>query len=341
MLTVLQGILWAIFGAIIYRKKIVDPNVSRLLGKTLYWFGVPLQIFYLARNSSFEQVVWLPPIVTIVVLILGLGLSLMTLYLLKQFFFSSEPSEILSLTELNSILVKEESGALSSEVSYYKTPELPVTNSGKGSFILASILGNTGFIGLTLIPPLVNREYWSWIVLYGLAHNVLGSYGIGVLIAKHYSSLKLKSSCLNQLQNLFLLPSLWAFIYGYFSRDLALPNLIERMISQGVNFIVPGAFILIGMQLSKLPQWQNLRSGIFPTMLKMIILPGITGLLLTFSNIQGESRLVLVLMSSMPTAFASIILAEAYNLERDIAASSILISTLVMPIILFLWLGIF
>jgi malate permease and related proteins len=340
MLTVLQGILWAIFGAIIYREKIVNLNVSKLLGDILYWIGVPLQIFYLARNSSFEQVVWLPPVVTVVVLILGLGLSLMALHLLKQLFFGSEPCEIISLSELKSALLKEESGALSTKVSY-NPPGLPLTNAGKGSFILASILGNTGFIGLTLIPPLVSREYWSWIVLYGLAHNVLGSYGIGNLIAEHYSSYELRSNWLNQLQNLFLLPSLWSFAYGYFSRDLALPDLIERMISQGVNFIVPGAFILTGMQLSKLPQWQNLRSGIFPAMLKMIILPSITGLLLTFCNIQGESRLVLVLMSSMPTAFASIILAEVYDLERNIAASSILISTLFMPIILFLWLRIF
>lgn len=58
--------------------------------------------------------------------------------------------------------------------------------------------------------------------------------------------------------------------------------------------------------------------GIAPAVIKMLILPGITGLLLTCFGIQGDSRLVL--MSSMPTAFASIILAEAYDLNRQIAA---------------------
>ena len=71
------------------------------------------------------------------------------------------------------------------------------------------------------------------------------------------------------------MPSLWAFAYGYVSRDLPLPAAIEIVISKAVLLIVPGAFILIGMQLSKLQQWQNLRLGIFPAIFKMLILPGV------------------------------------------------------------------
>ena len=72
-------------------------------------------------------------------------------------------------------------------------------------------------------------------------------------------------------------------------------------------------------------QWQNLKTGVFSTLIKMLILPGLTGLALTFLGFEGDGRLVLVLMSGMPTAFACVILAEAYDLNRNVAASGIFI----------------
>jgi malate permease and related proteins len=339
MLIVLQSILWSVVGVIIYRERIVNANISKLLSLSLYWVGVPLQIFFLARKSNFEQITWLPPVVTVLVLLLGLALALLILSTSKQLFFST-PTEITSLSQLESSLAKVESTDLTTR-KIHQTIPLPITNTGIGSFILASILGNTGFVGLTLIPPLVNQNYWSWIVLYGVAHNILGSYGLGVLVADQYSQAKTKNNWLNQLQNLLFLPSLWAFVYGYTSRNLLLPDLVETAISDLVLFVVPGAFILIGMQLSKLQQWQSLRWGIFPAIIKMIFIPGITGILLTSFGLKGDGCLVLVLMSGMPSAFASLILAEVYDLNKNVAASSILLSTVSLPIVLLLWLAIF
>lgn len=340
MLIVLQSVLWSVVGVIIYRERIVNANISKLLSLFLYWVGVPLQIFFLARKSNFEQITWLPPIVTIVVLLFGLALALLTLSAAERFSFSLG-TEITSLNQLKECLVKVESTTdLTIEKIYQQIP-LPITDVGRGSFILASILGNTGFVGLTLIPPLVNQDYWSWIVLYGVAHNILGSYGLGVLVADQYSQVKTQNKWLNQLQNLLFLPSLWAFFYGYLSRNLPLPDLIEITISQAVLLVVPGAFILIGMQLSKLQKWQNLRWGIFPAIIKMIFIPGITGTILTFLGMKGDGCLVLVLMSGMPTAFASLILSEVYDLNQNVAASSILLSTVSLPLVLSLWLAIF
>jgi predicted permease len=138
-----------------------------------------------------------------------------------------------------------------------------------------------------------------------------------------------------------ILPALWAFAYGYLSRDLSFTPLLETTISQGVLLVIPGAFILIGMRISTLQKWRNLRSGIFPTIFRILIVPGLAGLLLTLFGVHGDTRLVLVLMSSMPTAFSSLILAEEYDLDRQVTASSILLSILALPIAVLLWLTIF
>lgn len=339
MLIVFQSTLWMLFGVIAYRGGIVNANIPKLLGRILYWLGVPLQIFFLARKSNFEQTLWLPPIVTVIVLFSGLAIALLVLRLFKYSLVGDRFQDRFAIGLDSSSIVRSSLVTVGSLIK----PDSIVSSTkfGAGSFILASILGNTGFIGLALIPPLIDRSYWSWVVLYGVVHNILGSYGLGVMIADYYSYSNKNDSWLGRLQKLLVLPSLWAFAYGYTSRNLPLPQPIETAISKAVLLVVPGAFILIGMQLGKLQQWQNLQAGIFPTVIKMLVLPGITGLLLTCFGIRGDSRLVLVLMSSMPTAFASIILAEAYNLDRQIPASSIAISTLSLPIILFLWLTIF
>lgn len=341
MKLIFQCIIWSIIGVIIYRQKIVSAYVSRLIAKALYWVGVPLQIFFLVRNSDFGQVVWLPPVVSVLVLLLGLGFTLVVIGLFELFLNNSlqtstanEQRNTLHLTGL----------APSNKAKSHKAI-IPTTDAEKGSFILGSILGSTGFIGLSLVPSLVARDRWSWIVLYVVAHNILGSYGLGALIAEHFSSNSSSNDWLDEwldkLQSLVLLPSLWAFACGYFSQNFALPYIVELFVSKGTLLIIPGAFVLIGIQLSELGQWRNLRLGIVPAVVKIFVLPCVTGLLLTLSGFRGDSRLVLVLMSGMPTAFASIILAETYNLERNIAASSILLTVLSMPISLFLWLNLF
>lgn len=341
MVVIFQSILWLIFGVIVYREKVVGANTPKLLGSILYWIGMPLQIFFLARQSNFADIAWLPPLVMVMALLSGLGITLLILRVFKQFLPSDHARILLPNPNQSSAIVKVKSDALAVRMRVYQDLSLPKSNKQIGGFILASILGNTGFIGLALIPPLISQNYWSWVVLYGVAHNIIGSYGLGVLVADHYSPSGKKKNWQQQLQNLLFLPSLWAFAYGYASRELSIPSFLEIAIAKGVLLVIPGAFILIGMELSRLQQWQNLRSGIFPTLVKMLIIPGTIGLILTSLGIEGDKRLVLVLMSSMPTAFASVILSETYNLDRNVAASSILLSTLSLPVVLSFWLTIF
>jgi len=47
------------------------------------------------------------------------------------------------------------------------------------------------------------------------------------------------------------------------------------------------------------------------------------------------------LMSGMPSAFAGLILAEEYELDRDLIASSIALSTGALLMTIPLWLGLF
>ncbi len=339
MTVILQGVLWAVFGTIIYRERIVGRNLPRLLGRSLYWLGVPLQIFVLARKSNFDSITGLPALMTVVMLLLGLAIALLAAQIMKQLIFAVV-SKLTPQNDLEGLLLSV--GLLAPPPAANIIEKVsPKSDRSTGSFVLASILGNTGFIGLALVPSLVDSDYWGWIALYGVAHNVLGSYGLGVLVADYYGRSGSRGNVSNQLQKLLFLPSLWAFAYGYFGNDIVLPAWIEKIIAGGILLVIPGAFILIGMQLSRLGQWKNLASGAIPAILKILIIPALAGFLLTCFGVEGDARLVLVLMSGMPTAFASIILVEEYDLDRQIAASSILLSTIALPIMVSIWLKIF
>lgn len=335
MWVITTSILWTGLGALLFKFQFVPSQLPKLLGRSLYWVGVPLQILVLARKSDFSRSVWLPPLITVLVLIAGWGLAILSLHLLKQLIqLWSSRSQVIKVTLLNSPAFSSKWVDLVSKVR-------PRCRSSQGSFVLASILGNTGFVGLAIVPTFVSQDYLAWVVLYGVTHNLLGSYGLGVLLASHFGRSQQGNNWRTSLLDLLTVPSLWAFTIGWCSRYVQLADSIDSAIQIGVLFVVPGAFLLIGMQLCQLQGIRSLQSAFVPTTLKMLVLPGLAGLGLTVFGLSQDARLVLVLMSGMPTAFANVILAEEYNLDRQVAAGSIILTTAMLPLMIPLWLAVF
>jgi malate permease and related proteins len=102
--------------------------------------------------------------------------------------------------------------------------------------------------------------------------------------------------------------------------------------------VIPGAFILMGIRLSQIQGWQSLKLALVPAIVKTVVMPTIVGMAITIMGMSGEPRLALVLMSGMPSAFAGLILSEEYNLDRNLVASSIIVSTLIFFVTIPLWL---
>jgi predicted permease len=299
MWVIAKSIFWTSLGLFLWRWQFIPAYLPQTIGRTLYWVGVPLQVFLLAHRSEFTETTWFAPIITILVLCFAFGLANLCWHCQ-----SANDRERLEQSSL------------------------------QGSFILASMLGNTGFIGLAIAPALVSKTYWSWILLYGVTHNLVGSYGLGVVLASYFGNSVKK----NQIwRDLLTVPSLWSFVLGYQTRHLEFPLYLDTILQTLGWTVIPLAFILIGMQLSQLQGIQSFHNAILPTMLKMLVVPAILGLVFTLGGLTGEARFTLVLMSGMPTAFANVILAEEYHLNREIAASSILLSTIFLPLIIPLW----
>jgi len=80
---------------------------------------------------------------------------------------------------------------------------------------------------------------------------------------------------------------------------------------------------LIGMKLSQLSSLRNLQQALTCLSIKMLLVPLVVGTGLMFFGVTGSPRLVLVLQMAMPPAFATLVITEAYNLDRDLTITAL------------------
>jgi malate permease and related proteins len=307
-------ICWTGLG--ILSVRFLPSAFPRWLGRSLYWVGVPIEIFSLARQTTFDERAQLAPTLTISSLFLGLGLGWVSLQLWQRF---------------------RTKGA---ETSDSASKIQPLSPGLKGSLLLCSMLGNTGFIGLAIVPYfVVSAQDLSWAVLYSVTQNVFGTYGLGVLVSSYYNhQTNSTNRWWTQFKDLLSVPSLWGFALGSLTRSIPFAEAVESGLHASIWVVIPGAFVLMGIRLSQIEGWQSLKLALLPAILKTIVMPAIVGMTITLMGMTGDPRLGLVLMSGMPCAFAGLILSEEYNLDRNLVASSIIVSTLIFLVMIPVWL---
>jgi malate permease and related proteins len=217
--------------------------------------------------------------------------------------------------------------------------DLPtLTSAQKGSFVLSATLGNTGFVGLAIAATILQPENMGIAAFYTVMHNIFGLYGVGVFVSHHFGQTSSDSRWWQSLVAIFKVPTLWAFVLGVSTQFLQFPQFVESSLDQSVWIVIPFGFLLTGLRLSQLKNWKSLIGGVIPALIKMLIMPGVVFLVTPLLGITGDPRLALVLMAGTPTALTTLVLAEEYNLDRDLIASSIALSMLALIPLVPLWL---
>jgi predicted permease len=71
--------------------------------------------------------------------------------------------------------------------------------------------------------------------------------------------------------------------------------------------------------------------------IKMVLVPLLLGTGLAHIGIHGPPHLVILLQMGMPPAFATLVIAEAYNLDRELTVTSLALGTLGLLAMLPIW----
>jgi hypothetical protein len=301
-------ITWVGLGFVLGCK--LPKKIPFFLGKGLFWVGVPISIMTFLRQADLSDSVWVAPIASWAAILSGAGLSWLWIQARRWF----------------------DRAATAPATAAWSQPT-------QGSFLLAAMLGNTGYLGYPVILSLAGTQYFAWAIFYDTLGSTLGAYGLGVALAARFgmSAHSQQHLLLAVVKN----PALWSFWVGLGFRQVTLPAGIEQGLRGCAWTIIALSLLLMGMRLSQLTSWHSARQAAVSLGIKMLIVPLVLGCGLSWLGVTGLPQLVLVLQMAMPPAFATLVLAEAYNLDRELTVTALAIGSIGLLVMLPFWLWLF
>ena len=87
--------------------------------------------------------------------------------------------------------------------------------------------------------------------------------------------------------------------------------------------------------------WHSLPQASISLGIKMLLVPLILGSSLSLFGVRGSTQLVIVLQMAMPPAFATLVISEAYNLDRDLSVTALAAGSAALLVTLPIWLWLF
>lgn len=296
----------------------LPQSIPLALGKFLFWIGVPLSILIFLRQTDLTASIWMAPIAAWAAMALGAGLAWVWIQ-----------------AQLRSVQPPSVAPGLLQGRANHRLAASP----SQGSFLLTAMLGNTGYLGYPVALALVGPQYFGWAVFYDTLGSTLGAYGLGVILAAHFGK-----SATNQTQLLLALirnPALWSFGAGLVLRNIPLSEPLELGLRGVAWTIVALSLLLLGMRLSQITSWRNFQPATISLSIKMLLVPLLIGFSLPQFGIVGLPQLVIVLQMAMPPAFATLVIAEAYNLDRELTVTALALGSLLLLMLLPVWLLLF
>ncbi|MDZ8225547.1 AEC family transporter [Nostoc sp. ChiVER01] len=288
-------------GFILGRK--LPVTVPTRLGQFLFWVGVPISIVSFLRQSSLSGQIWIAPAFAYLAILLGAFLA--WLGIKGQAYFRNT------------------------------VPQAPT----QASLILAAMLGNTGYLGFPITLAILGKEYFAWALFYDLLGSFPGAYGLGVLIAARFGG-----GVQNRWQiikAILINPALWSFGFGLLVREATIPTVVEFCLEKFAWSSVALSLVLIGMRLGLLKSWRSLPQAGMSLGIKMLLVPLILGSILPLFGLTGSTAKVIVLQMAMPPAFGTLVIAETFNLDRDLAVTALAVGAILLLLTLPLWLWLF
>ena len=297
-------VIAVVCGGILVRRLLPERALPYLgpqaLGRFMFWVGTPIGLVGFMRKAELPSVALFLPLFIAVILLVAWGSAQACLRLIPR--------------------------------SQHWSRER------HGSFKLAAIMSNTGYLGYPICLAVAGQSVFGWVLLYDLLATLFGNYMLGVWLAnRHGRGSHLSTGKL--LFQMFYTPALWGFIFGLILQPVLLPAWLDTGLSGFAWGVVGLSLVLIGMRLAQLRHWGSLQDIVPALGIKLLFIPLVMSLLVLPWNLPGTVKLILVLQAGMPCAFSTLILAEEYRLDRDATVTAIASSSIFILFTLPIWVG--
>ncbi len=224
-------------------------------------------------------------------------------------------------------------------LAYLAARILKLDRPTTGGLMLAATFGNTGFLGYPMVGaafPDDSRAMPSAVMFDEFAMAMIMN-SVGVAVAASYAGKCFQWSSLLEFLKTPLFP---ATVVGLALRNAYIPPVILKTLGFLAAGTVPLAMLSIGLSLSA----TSLKKYPAPLgvgfLLKMVVLPFLVAAALPLVGVTGIVKQVSILLSAVPTAVISGVIAGRYGANEEFVAGAIFVTTLlsvaVLPVVLIL-----
>lgn len=193
----------------------------------------------------------------------------------------------------------------------------------RGILRFSSIYGNTGFMGLPLIGAVLgDRALMVTVIGVGVFNVATWTHGVACIGGKEYSSLK--KAVLN--------PGILSFLVAValFAAGMELPGPVGDAVTDLASLNTPLAMLVIGAQMASadLKEVFTNTKLYLVSVLKLLVMPVITILVLLPFHLDGMIVTTLVILSGCPTAGSASLFCQMLGRDSTLAAQQVTLSTL-------------
>jgi hypothetical protein len=217
---------------------------------------------------------------------------------------------------------------------------LKIDRQKKAAIFLTSLSGNTIYMGLPIASSVVGITFYSSIVAIGIVQLSIGFLFSIILLEFWVSRTKsIKNYVLGVVKNPIIASTVIGILFSILLRE-HVDTALKRMLEMLGATSSPLALFSLGSFLGGKFVKDHLPLATVPTAIKLLVLPVITFAGFYLFKLKGPEVNISVLLSAMPAAVNTFVLAEKFRLDKSYVANVILISTVVSVLTLWLFLAV-
>ncbi len=215
-------------------------------------------------------------------------------------------------------------------IGFAAAKSLRLDSKSLRAFLMVVMFSNGGNYGLPVVRFAFGQDALTYATIFFLAGSVT-TYVAGAFFAGSH-----RSKIAGALEKVWKMPSLYGVSLALLVRALGhpVPEAIMRPVDLLSEAALPVMILVLGMQLERAvwparPGLVALAVGISLLVAPVVAL-GLCGLL----GVTGQARQSAVILSSMPVAVVTTILALEFELSPEFVTSAVFLSTILSPLTL-------
>lgn len=204
----------------------------------------------------------------------------------------------------------------------------------RGGFVIATALGNTGYIGYPITAAFLGEKALPQAIFYDVFGTVCALAIVGLLVAQHYGSGA--EARVNPLRELFTFPAVIALLVALALRPCPIPILVSDGLGMLASMVAPLIMLSVGLSLRASAMLHAAKPLALLAALRLLVAPAIAvGVAALVVGPAAEVPLrVVALEAGMPTMMLTLIVGERFGLDTDFIASAIFVTTVAAAVTL-------